>query len=234
MGAAVISKPMADGSRSPEWVRGEEAKAELARFLRNKIEAVRKKPDNGLISQLVNAEVGATMSENSLIENCRQLLFGGNETTAKWLSHIFVVLAKHPQVRHEVARNPELIPAAAEEVMRWEPVVHRSHRVVATDDAMIGDQKVSKGDLVILFLGAANRDPERHPDPQRFDIHREQKSHLGFGVGLHSCLGVNLARQEVRLAFERILADLPDYELVDQPRYGGLGLRGPSDVMVAA
>jgi cytochrome P450 len=161
------------------------------------------------------------------------LLFAGNETTAKWLGHIVVTLARHPQVRRAACEDPGLIAPTVEEIMRWEPVVQRIPRV-AVADAEIGGTAVRAGDQVLLLVGAANRDPHRYDHPDQLDVARPHKAHLGFGFGMHSCLGVTLARLEARVATARLLARIPRYELAGAPDYGAFGLRGPSHVEVAA
>src|SRR5206468_3573363 len=146
------------------------------------------------------------------MQNARQLLFAGNETTAKWLGHIVVTLANHPPIREAAIEDPTLIAPTVEEIMRWEPVVMRIPRV-AVSDAEIGGTPVRAGDQILLLTGAANRDPERYDDPDRLDIRRPHKAHLGFGFGMHSCLGVTLARLEARVATQRLLARTPRYQL---------------------
>ena len=233
MGAAVISPPAADGSLTPEWIAGEQAKAELAAFLIEQMQYRRRHPGDDLISHMVHAEPARTMSDDAIMKNCRQLLFAGNETTAKWLGHIMVVMDRHPDARRAVAADRSLITDANEEVMRFEPVVHRTHRRARGGDARIAGVHIPDGDLVIMLLGAGNRDPRRYERPQEFDIRRPAMGNLGFGFGMHSCLGVSLARVEAEIALSRLLDRIPDYRVAGEVGYQGLGLRGPTPLPVA-
>jgi cytochrome P450 len=212
---------------SPRWLTSEDAKALLADYLFEQITYRRSHPSDDLISQIVHSEVGARLSDEAIMQNTRQLLFAGNETTAKWLGHIVVTLAEHPAERRALASAPSSVPNAVEEVMRWQPVVQSIPRVVA-QDGLIGEIAVRAGDQVMVLVAAANRDPARYDHPDRLDIDRAPKAHLGFGYGLHSCLGVNLARIEARVTTERLLAHVPDFQLAKPVEYGAFGLRGPS------
>lgn len=233
MGAAVISAPSADGGMTPAWIAGEQAKKELGEFLVEQMEFRRRQPGTDLISQMVHSEPAKTMSDDAIMKNCRQLLFAGNETTAKWIGHILVVLHNHPDARAAVVADRSLLPDANEEVMRFEPVVHRSHRRVRGGTVDIEGVQVPEGGLIVLFMGAANRDPKRYERAHEFDIHRPAAGNLGFGFGMHSCLGISLARLEATIAVSRLLDRIPDYRVAGEVGYEGLGLRGPSPLPVA-
>jgi cytochrome P450 len=224
--------PLESRFESGAWSRSEHAKAQLAEYLFDQIGFRRRHPSDDLISQIIHSSVGAALSDEAIMQNARQLLFAGNETTAKWLGHIVVTLAEHPQERQAIIADPARLPAAIEEILRWQPVVQSIPRVVSVG-AAIGDMEVDPGDQVLLLVAAANRDPARYDDPDRLDIERPAKAHLGFGFGMHSCLGVNLARIEARVTTERLLAHLPDYHLAGPVDYGAFGLRGPSRAMIA-
>jgi cytochrome P450 len=232
MGAAG-GTPNVDRQTDPRWLASEGAKAELAGFLLAEIEHRRRRPGDDLISQIVHSDVGRGMSNEAIMQNARQLLFAGNETTAKWLGHIVVTLASHPAIRDAAIEDASLIAPTIEEIMRWEPVVMRIPRV-ALNDTEIGGTPVRAGDQILLLTGAANRDPDRYADPDRLDIGRPHQAHLGFGFGMHSCLGVTLARLEARVATTRLLARTPHYRLAGPADYGAFGLRGPSCVEVTA
>lgn len=224
--------PLAERNTHPRWLASERAKADLAAYLFEQIAFRRSQPSDDLISQIVHSDVGRSLSDAAIMQNARQLLFAGNETTAKWLGHIVVTLAENPDARNELIAQPSLLPSALEEVMRWQPVVQSIPRVAA-QDASIGESQVAAGQQIMVLVAAANRDPSRFVDPDRFDIHRPPKAHLGFGYGMHSCLGVTLARLEARVTTERLLARLPKYALAGPVDYGAFGLRGPSRVPVA-
>lgn len=233
MGAAVISAPSADGSMTPAWIAGEQAKKELGDFLIEQMQFRRRHPGNDLISQMVHSEPAKSMSDDAIMKNCRQLLFAGNETTAKWIGHILAVLDRFPEARQAVIDDRALLPDANEEVMRFEPVVHRSHRRVRGGPIEIEGVEVPEGALIILFMGAGNRDPQRYERPEVFDIRRPAAGNLGFGFGMHSCLGISLARLEATIAVSRWLDRLPDYRVAGEIGYEGLGLRGPSPLPIA-
>lgn len=217
----------------PLWKAAHEAKQQLANYMLSQINDRRRSPGDDLISQIVHSDVGKTLSDEALIANSRQLLFAGNETTAKWLGHSLVTLAKFPEIRDEIAADRSLIPQALEEVMRWEPVNMSLPRLVRGGDAEIADAIIPDAAEVMVLTGAAAHDPARYDDPATFDIHREAKSHLGFGFGLHSCLGVALARLEAEVVMNRVLDRIPNFEVVGPVRYNAFSFRGPTAIPMA-
>ncbi len=221
-----------DYDNDPHWLAGERAKANLAVYLKEQFAYRRRSPGNDLISQLVNSPVGAALSEEARTVNTRQLLFAGNETTAKWLGHILVAFGQRPDIRQAVNKDRALLPAAVEEVMRWQGVTQVLPRGVKTAGAVVEGIELDAGAEVLLLLGAAGRDPERYPNPDDLDIYRERKPHLGFGLGLHSCLGAVLARMEATEFAAGILDRFPDYTIVGAVDYGAFSLRGPTAVHV--
>src|SRR5262249_41007625 len=137
------------------------------------------------------------------------------DTTAKTMGNTLVALESHPDQRRQVAENAELLPAAIEEALRWSgPVQYTSPRLTLRDTEL-GGVEISEGDTVYVFLAAANRDPTRWKAPDRFDIHRESRSHVAFGWGPHLCLGAPLARLETKVAIEYLLKIAPEYTLRD-------------------
>jgi cytochrome P450 len=154
------------------------------------------------------------MTEAEIVSTSILLLVAGYDTTAKVMSNCVVALERNPEQRRMLAEDPSLVPAAIEEVLRWWGLLQATPRRVATDTELAGTA-VSKGEIVYSFLGAANRDPGRWPDPERFDILREPKSHMAFGYGPHLCIGAPLARLEIKVALERLLALAPRYTLRD-------------------
>jgi cytochrome P450 len=225
--------PIAErNAASARWLTSEEAKAQLAGYLFEQIAYRRTHPADDLISQIVHSEIGKTLPDEAIMQNARQLLFAGNETTAKWLGHIVVALAERPGDRRAVTADPTLVAGAVEEVMRWQPVVQSIPRV-AVKDGVVGEVTIPDAAQVAVLVAAANRDPQRYDEPERFDIRRAPKAHLGFGFGMHSCLGVTLARVEARVTTERLLARMADYQLAGPVDYGAFGLRGPSRVPIA-
>jgi len=138
------------------------------------------------------------------------LMVAGNETTRNALSGGMQLLIENPEARQRLIDDPSLIPGACEEIVRMVSPVHSFGRTVVEDTEIAG-QPVKKGDKVLIIYPAANMDGRRFEDPDRFDIDRHPQ-HLGFGIGTHFCLGANLARMELRVAFEQLLKRMPDIE----------------------
>jgi cytochrome P450 len=136
----------------------------------------------------------------------------GNETTSRLIGWAGKVLADHPDQRRELAADPALIPAAIEELLRYEPPGTHIARYVARDVEWYG-QRVPEGSAILLLVASANRDDRRYPDGDRFDIHREFSLSLTFGRGIHYCLGAALARLEGRIALEEILKRFPEWDV---------------------
>jgi cytochrome P450 len=145
------------------------------------------------------------------------LLGAGNETTRNLISGGGELLMAHPDERAELARDPSLLPAAVEEMVRWVSPI-KSFARTAMRDTEIRGQKIAEGDFVVLSYSAANRDEEIFgDDADSFDIHRRPSAlHLGFGIGQHVCLGAHLARLEGRVIFEELLARYPHFELAGE------------------
>jgi cytochrome P450 len=221
-----------DYANCPFWLASERAKAELAAFLIDEMRHRRAHPGDDLISQIVHAPIAATLSEQAMMVNLRQLLFAGNETTSNWLGHILVTLGERPEDRRALRADPALIPAAVEEVLRWQGVTQVLPRGVK-EGMTIADQDLPAGAEVVLLLGAAGRDPERYARPDAFDMRREARPHLAFGFGLHSCLGAMLARMEAAEVAAAVVERLPEYGIARPVTYGNFRLRGPSAAWIA-
>ncbi len=162
-----------------------------------------------------------------------ELTIAGHETTAKLIANGVVALTWYPDQRAELVADPSLIPGAVEEMLRWDPPSHYQGRWVERDVTMHG-VTIPADSRVILITGAANHDERAFPDPEYFDIHREIERHVGFGFGIHLCVGAALARLETRVAFEELLARYPNYE-VKQPmvRAYSSNVRGLSNLPLA-
>jgi cytochrome P450 family 130 len=174
-------------------------------------------PADDLMTALIEAQVdGARLSESDLLGFCFLLLIAGNDTTTSLIGNGAELLARHPQQRAELVAAPVLIPGAVEEMIRIEAPTQALPRT-ATQEVELHGVTIPPGARVMLLWGAANLDEREFPDPERFDIHRGAPRHLGFGHGIHFCLGAPLARLESRVAFEQLLARLPDYRLAGRP-----------------
>ena len=136
----------------------------------------------------------------------------GNETTVRLIGWAGKVLAEHPDQRAELVKDPNLIPGAVEELLRLEAPSPVQARHVARDVEHYGTT-VPDGSVMLLLTASANRDERMFPEPDRFDIHRKGRGHHAFGFGIHSCLGVHLARLEARVALEELLKRFPAWEV---------------------
>jgi cytochrome P450 len=162
-----------------------------------------------------------------------ELTIAGHETTAKLIANGVVALNWYPDQRAELVADPSLIPNAIEEMLRWDPPSHYQGRWVERDVTLHG-VTIPANSRVILITGAANHDERQFADPEYFDIHREIERHVGFGFGIHLCIGAALARLETRIAFEELLRRYPHYE-VRQPmvRAYSSNVRGLSNLPLA-
>ncbi|XVQ15811.1 cytochrome P450 [Spirillospora sp. CA-255316] len=174
-------------------------------------------PSDDLMTELMNAEfedengVTRTLTDDEVLTYCSVIAGAGNETTGRLIGWFGALMARYPEQRRELAADPSLIPNAIEEILRFEPTSPFTARYVSKDVEVHG-QTVPEGSAMVFIAAAANRDPERFDDPDRFDIHRVSQ-HMTFGVGVHYCLGAALARLEGRVAAEEILKNFPDFDV---------------------
>ncbi len=174
----------------------------------------RQRPGDDLVSVLMGAEVdGEKLTPVEFDVFFLLLAVAGNETTRNLISGGLLALMEHPQQWARLRADPSLMPAAVEEMLRWvTPVMY--FRRTATRDTEIRGQKIRAGDKVTIWYVSANRDEEVFSDPDRFDVGRHPNFHLAFGGGgPHNCLGLNLARLEIRVMFEELMRRLPDIQL---------------------
>ena len=191
------------------------ALGELSTFIVEHIRLKRERPGQDLVSLLVRSEIaGQPLSKEELFMFLLTLLVAGNETTRTLLSGSAIALWEHPDQRAALARDPELLPGAVEECLRWVTPVHAFCRT-ATEDAVIAGTTVRAGDYLCLLYASANRDEHVFgPDAAGFDVRRKTVPvHLAFGFGEHVCLGASLARLEARIFCEELLARFPNYEV---------------------
>jgi cytochrome P450 len=157
------------------------------------------------------------------------ILGAGYETTANLIGNATVALLRNPGERKRLADDPGLIASAVEEFLRYESPVQATDRLV-TRDLEIRGKRIRRGELVVLFLAAANRDPERFPDPDRLDLGRADNAHLAFSHGPHFCLGAQLARAEAQIAIGTLVRRFPGFEGPREPPAWrpSISLRGPA------
>ncbi len=197
--------------------------------------ARRQEPRDDLISSLARAEIdGEHLSDEEIFSFLRLLLPAGVETTYRSFGNLLFGLLSNPDQLDAVRSNRSLIPQAIEEAVRWEAPLLVITRV-ATRDTELAGMRIPAGSAVMPMLGAANRDEERYPDPDRFDIFREPKPIISWGHGVHLCMGMHLARLEMRVALELMLDRLPDLRLDPEgkdPHIRGQVFRSPTSLPV--
>ncbi len=170
-----------------------------------------------LTSLILDSEFnGAPMTDADFGSFFVQIVTAGNDTTTTMLSSGLWALLQHPASLAEVRADPSLIPGAVEEILRWANPLHYFRRT-ATADTRIGGVPIARGDKVLMYYTAANRDPAVFANPHDFDIHRSPNPHLSFGIGEHFCLGVHLARLEGRVFFEELFAAFDEISLDGPP-----------------
>lgn len=188
---------------------------ELYDYLAARIEHLREEPGDDLLSGLVQAaeEDMASLTTDEILSMVVQILIAGNETTTNLLGSGVRLLCEHPDQMEMLRDDPALVPGAIEEMLRFESPFSGLFRVT-TEDVVLDGADVPAGTTLVVHFGAANRDPARFAEPDRFDITRSNaREHLAFGEGVHYCLGNQLARTEARLAFPLILDRYPKLRL---------------------
>jgi cytochrome P450 len=203
---------------------------ELSTYFRALLAERRREPREDLISAFATVEErGEGLSETELVSLAGLILGAGYETTANLIGNAAVALLRHPGERKRLADDPGLVASAVEEFLRYESPVQATDRM-ATRDLEIRGRRIRRGELVVLFLAAANRDPERFPDPDRLDLGRADNAHLAFSHGPHFCLGAQLARAEAQIAIGTLVRRYPGFEGPrDPPAWRpSFSLRGPA------
>lgn len=191
-------------------------------------------PTGDLVSAMVAVEdEGDRLTRPELVAACRLVLSAGNVSTAHLIGNGTLALLRHPDQLAWLKERPGQIKQAVEEMLRYDPPVQLTGTRIALEDAEAGDRQIKAGEAVVLFVGAANRDPAEFPDPDRFDLSREAGGrNLGFGMGIHFCLGASLARLTTQEAMDELIR--LDMRLADDnPRHSeNLILRGLEELPV--
>lgn len=201
---------------------------EMTSYFRDTIRDQQDHPREGLVNSLMSAEVeGDRLTEEEVVATCIVTMVGGLETTTNLIGNGVLTLLRNPDELERLRADPTLIPSAVEEMLRYESPSQHTGRV-APNDVELGGRVIRKGQAVMAVMAAANRDPGRFPDPDRFDISRKDNRHLAFGYAAHFCFGAALARVEGQEAFEAIVRRLPDLALEPGALVwrNNLGLRG--------
>jgi cytochrome P450 len=221
---------------SPDPEAGKAAAGVFTRYIAGLVARARLAEDRaGLLAAIAGGEVdGQPLSHDMAAGIAVTLVVAGQETTVNGIGNMLWLLGAHLETKQRLLDDPALIPHAVEEALRLESPVQMMGRTAA-EDLQIGGVPVRKGDKVGLVFGAANLDPARFPEPGKFDLDRPSPaSHLAFGHGIHRCVGEHLARTEMRIVLERVLARIPDYRLAGPVTLGASVAfnRGPRAVPV--
>jgi pimeloyl-[acyl-carrier protein] synthase len=210
------------------------ASESLAVYFRQLLQERRRAPRDDLLSAMLAAEEGGDrLDEGELLALCSLVLVAGHETTTNLIANAILLLLRHPGERKRLQDDLSLLPSAVEECLRYEPPIQLTDRAVA-EPCELGGVALRPGWLVVAGIAAANRDPERYPEPDRFDIGRGETHHLAFGLGNHFCLGASLARLEARVALGAFLRRFPDFTGDPEPPgwKRSIVLRGPTALPV--
>ena len=208
--------------------RSGKAREGLTAYIRGLIAERRTSPRGDLLSALIAAEeAGDKLSEPELVAMCILLLVAGHETTVNLIGNGMLALLRHPEQLRLLRERPDLIGTAVEELLRFDGPVQRTART-PSEDVTIGGCTIPKDEIVLPFIGAADRDPAQFPEPDRLDITRTENRHVAFGLGIHFCLGAPLARIEGQIAINTLLKRMPKLALaVERPEHRqSLTLRG--------
>jgi cytochrome P450 len=196
-------------ARGDRHARAERSIAEMFEYFGVLIERSRAQAGEDMISSLIAGDgSGDRLSDDEIRSMCALMLFAGHETTTTTITSALKLLIENPDQLRIVREDPKMSGKAVEEVLRVEGAIKVLHRWVI-DDLELRGRTIRKGDRVLLVPAAANRDPEKFPDPDRFDVTRSPNPHLAFGKGVHACIGAMLARIEMRVAVARMVECLP-------------------------
>ncbi|MGW7255173.1 cytochrome P450 [Streptomyces sp. NPDC054834] len=224
------TRTSADSERAAQ-----EARLQLGMYLNGLVEQRAREPRDDMLSDLVNSHgPDGAMSTMEVLSTAVLLLIAGHETTVNLITNGMLTLLRHPEYLRRLRDDPGLSVKIVEELLRYEPPVQLVPQRTCIADIEVRGLTIPKGSRIWLVLAAGNRDPERFPDPDRFDPDREDIQHLGFGSGIHSCFGAPLARLEAQIALSELARRLGNASLLeDPPPYRpNAVLRGPRHLNV--
>src|SRR6266511_3845156 len=199
------------------------AAAEFQDYVRGLIRERRAKPRDDMVTALVEARVdGGRLSDDEIVSTVIVLLNAGHEASVNTLGNGMLAFAHHPDQWRRILDGEVSAQTAGEEMIRFDPPLQLFERWVLTDDFAIGDVPIPRGAKIAMLFGAANRDPRVFDRPDEFDVGRENAvQHIGFGGGIHVCIGAPLARIELEASLEALRRSWPDFRLVEEPRRTG-------------
>jgi cytochrome P450 len=196
------------------------AASEYIEYTRELIAEKRRHPDDLLVSQLVQVEdAGETLTEDEMVCTTMVLVEAGHEATVNTLGNGFRALMHHPNEWRRLTSGDVAPNEAVEELLRWDPPLQMFERWVLDEGVEIAGQPIGVGEEIAMLFGSAQRDPRRFDDPDRFDIGRNDAAHIGFGGGIHFCIGAPLARMELATSIAGLVARFPTLELAAEPEY---------------
>jgi cytochrome P450 len=201
--------------------KGQTSGMAMTKYMIGIVESAEKNPTDGMISQLVHDDgPEGRMSPGEIVRNCILIFIAGHDSTVNTISHCVLTFLRNPGTIDLLRRRPDLIPRAIEEVLRLQSAVNLWPTWTALADIDVYGTTIPKGAPIYFMYGAANRDPEKFRDPNKFDLERDEKESLGWGAGIHVCFGGQLARLEVNTAVEAFLRRVENPRLVvDPPPY---------------
>ncbi len=213
----------------------DDAAAQFMDYTRSLIAAKRARPDDALVSQLVQVEeAGDRLTEDEIICTTIVLLNAGHEATVNTVGNGMRAFFRHPDEWNRVTSGEVAPRVAAEEMLRWDPPLQMFERWVLEEGVVIAGQEMKVGDEVAMLFGSANRDPARFDNPDRFDASRGETLHVGFGGGIHFCVGAPLARLEIEASLAALARELPAITLTAEPQYhDAFVIRGLQELRVS-
>ena len=241
--AHMLGIPAQDGGRFRKWIHellelgitdndvSQRATDEMTEYFRAEVKKRRDAPGDDLISYLLNVRSnGQPLAPENVIGSLRLLLIAGIDTTWSGIGSCIWHLATHPEDRRRLVREPQLMPTAIEEFLRAYAPVTMAREVVK--ETQINGCTFKPGEMVLLSFPAANRDPEMFSDADKVIIDRKENRHAAFGLGIHRCVGSNLARMEMTVAVEELLKRIPEFGLAGKVTWSEGTVRGPRQLPI--
>jgi cytochrome P450 len=217
-----------DGSLHPEKIDPEAATdfekraavmdangLEIYDYFNQQLDERERQPTEDILSHFLSAEIdGDRLTRDDILDTCFLFLIAGLDTVSDTLTCYYAYLANHPEHRQQIVDDPDVIPAAVEELLRWEsPVPLGVPRMATRDTELPNGEKITKGTVIVVSYGAANVDPFEFPDGFDVRFDRDSNRHIAFGGGVHRCLGSHLARRELRITLREWHQRIPDYRI---------------------
>jgi cytochrome P450 len=234
--SATFAEMLGNFQHNPDRLGGVlRAVENLTEYFACAIQDQRKNPRDGLVHALMSSEVdGDRLTDEEVAANAIVTMVGGQETTTNLIANGVLSLLRNPDQMARLRNDSEIMPAAVEELLRYESPSQHTARL-APADITLGGRQICKRDAVIAVMAAGNRDPERFPEPDRLDFDRQDNRHLAFGWAAHFCFGAPLARLEGQIAFETLLRRFPVLQLTGEELVWreNLGLRGMKSLPIA-